>query len=110
MSNERQELFEGYRPLITHNRKRNTIPAEMPKSVHRWPGQDGNQHENPPARYTLRRHPPSPFRERALAGHDKAAAIFKAKIEALIERYKPVEARRQLPGCKHGHSTNNTAY
>ena len=84
-------LLDGYRPLIGHGKKRNTIPAEIPKSAHRWPGQDGNQPENPSARYMLLRRPP-PIRKREFLRRDKSAAIFNAKVEALIECYKQIEA------------------
>jgi hypothetical protein len=84
------EFFEGYRPLITHNRKRNTIPEEIPKGEHCRTGREWNRPENPPVRHTPMRRPPLPIRG-GLAGRNKEA-IFKAKVEALIERFKPVEA------------------
>lgn len=65
---EQGELFEGYRPLITHNRKRNTVPGQAMPRV-----------------------PPS-TRKGALARRGKAAR-FEAKVDALIECLRPVEAR-----------------
>ena len=82
------EFFEGYRPLITHNRKRNTITSEVLKDAQHWPAQEKKQHERPPAHYVPM---PSSTRESVFAGCDRTA--FNAKVKALIECYKPIEAR-----------------
>ncbi len=77
MNHEEREILWGYRPLITHNRKRNRIPAtEQPenRSAHR-----ALPVQMPPIQRTLARRDDTP--------------IFKAKVEALIERFKPFAAR-----------------
>jgi hypothetical protein len=87
---EQGELFEGYRPLIIHNRKRSTIPAEMPNGAHHWHGQQKKRPEIPSPRCMPTPRLPLPTRKRILVRRDKAA-IFKARVKALIERYKLVE-------------------
>jgi hypothetical protein len=91
MSDPLMELFLGNRPLITHNRKRIKAPAEIPKDTHCWPEQEKKKPEIPSARCVpVPRVPPS-TRRRVLVRRGKAA-IFKAKVKALVEFYKPVEA------------------
>lgn len=74
---EQCELFEGYRPLLTHNRKRNTIPA--------------TEQENHSVHLTLPAQMP-PSAQKPLARREEAA-ILKSKVEVLIERFKPFAAR-----------------
>ncbi len=90
MSKQR-ELFEGYRPLITHNRKRNTIPAEIWKGGPPWQGSPEERLENRPARRMPMAQEPTSA-QGAFVRRDEAAA-FRAKVEALIERFKPFAAR-----------------
>jgi len=78
MNDQGHDLLRGYRPLITHNRKRNTIPA--------W-----EQPENHSVHLTLPAQMP-PSAQRPLARRDEAA-ILKSKVEVLIERFKPFAAR-----------------
>ena len=79
MNHGGQDLFWGYRPLITHTRKRSTIPAR-------------EQPENHPAHHALLMQAPWPSTRRGFARPDEAA-VFKSKVEALIERFKPFAAR-----------------
>lgn len=77
MDDERQDFLWGYRPLITHNRKRNTIAAmEQPENHSAYRALPVQM---PPIQRTLARRDDAP--------------IFKAKVEALIERFKPFAAR-----------------
>jgi hypothetical protein len=88
---EQGELFEGYRPLITHNRKRNQIPAEIPKGAHHPAQQRKKQPEDPSSgRMNMPRRPLS-ARKRGPAMRDKAAPL-KARVEALIDCFMPIEA------------------
>lgn len=88
---EQGECFEGNRPLITHNRKRNAIPAEISETTHRSPKQEKKKNPDiPAASCGPTHHLPPPTRKRVLVRRDKAA-MFKAKVKALIECYKPVE-------------------
>jgi hypothetical protein len=84
MNNQEQNLSWGYRPLTTHNRKRNAIRASELERSPQWPAEGKSQTGNgAPARSPL---PPSA----GLSVRCDQNAISKAKINALIERFKPV--------------------
>ncbi len=84
------ELFEGYRPLITHNRKRNTITAELPKYPPPWARPERKPPEERTTHDARAQRQPQPAQARVPARRDESAAL-KEKVEALIECFKPVE-------------------
>ena len=88
MSDEQQELFQGYRHLITHNRKRNIIPADIPKGAHHQPRKVNVKPESLSARFPPMPRLPTSIRKRVLVRRDKAA-MFKAKVEAAIRILGP---------------------
>lgn len=91
---EQGGLFEGNRPLITHNRKRNAIPAEIPKTTHRSPKQEMKKNPDIPATSCGPTQHLPPTRKRVLVRRNKAA-MFKAKVRALLECYRPGDVRKK---------------
>ncbi len=98
MNDREQDIFWGYRPLITHNRKRNTIPAQILNGEQPWLEKSNHRPENRPAQQVAIAQAPKSA-QRALAGHDEAV-IFNSKVEALIEHFKPFGARMREGDCK----------
>ncbi len=83
MNDRQQDDFWGYRPLLTHNRKRNAIPAVESEYWLRWPVQPGT---------TAPRRSLPPAGSGLPVQRDQSAR-FRAKVDALIERFKPFASR-----------------
>jgi hypothetical protein len=84
MNSQQENLFWGYRPLITHNRKRNTIRAVELEHSLRWLAGERSHPGNGAPKPSQ-----SPMTAVSTAQRDQKA-LSKAKIDALIERFKPI--------------------
>ncbi len=91
---QQKELFE-YRRLLTHVRRRNTIPARLWNGAP-FPSEQAKNASDKTHHHPLAPHAQAPnrlmVRKGTRMGPGKAAE-FRAQVEALIEHFKPVEAR-----------------